>query len=95
MSEGMISDRGEGAGLAGSDESTNVMKAAPVVPPEVNPSRQQVVEWRGLAWLTWFRNVVTITTVKHGGVLGHSQFDMGNSGERVTGIENSPENLED
>lgn len=30
MSEGMISGRGEGARLAGTDGSTNVMKAAPL-----------------------------------------------------------------
>ena len=56
------------------------MKAVPVVPSDVNPLRQQVVQWRGLGWLTRFPNVVTIIRVKHGGSFGHPQVDMGNLG---------------
>ena len=84
MSVWLESDRGGGAHLEEFDGSANVMKAAPVVPSEVNPPRQQVVQWRGLAWLTWLPSVVTILIVKHGGFLGHPEFDMGNLGQTVT-----------
>ena len=77
---GSKSSQGRGACLEELEGSANVVKAAFVVPPDANLSRQQVAQWRGLGSLIWFPSVVTIITVKHGAGFGHPQFDMGNLG---------------
>ena len=76
----MRSERGVGASLEEYDGRNSVMKAVPLVPSDVNPLRQQVVQRRGSGWSTWLPSVVSIITVKHGGVSGHVQFDVGNLG---------------